>query len=419
MRPRAAILLATCGLLIAPGAAGAQVPTAVLSQTAQAVQANAVWLAYAPAPQTGAGALCLVDTGVDSNPDTQTGLIGSYAIGQGPTSDVDPDGHGTDMAMIAGGAGKGVLGAWPALKIVGIRATNVPTAGQEPTYQFADYAQGMSDCVNVGAKDKVKAVDLALSSQIPPSSDQAASFANVAGQLEGQNIAIIAAAGNAPGAVEQPAAQSGVFAVGADTVQPGSLSDTTIGTPCTFTATQGVALYAPGCGLDAADPFTDQPFCCDDGTSQASAFTAAVIVALMSYDPALSYSKAEQLLTSTTNQGDLDVAAAFQAAGLGAIVKAGEANEPLSPAKGASSAAGGSSMTVTSAAWRRGVLVLRLATSTSGEVARVTLAFKRGGPTRLIAHAGVNDIRTRRPVKITVQPYIGLSAAGKPITVKP
>ena len=230
---------------------------------------------------------------------------------------------------------------------------------------------------------------------------------------------MIAAAGNTPGAVEQPAAQPGVFAVGADTAQPGTLSDTTIGTPCTFTATQGIALYAPGCGLDAADPFTDQPLCCDDGTSQASAFTAAVIVAMMSYDPAITYSKAEQLLTSTTSQGDLDVAAAFQAAGLGAIVKAGEANEPASSTKPAGSRTGGSSMAVRSVGWRRGVLVLRLSMAKSGEIALVTLLFKRGWPTTLLAHAGVNDIRTRRPVKITVQPYIGLTAAGKPITVKP
>ena len=94
---------------------------------------------------------------------------------------------------------------------------------------------------------------------------------------------------------------------------------------------QGFALYAPGCGLDGADPFSDQPFCCENGTSQASVFTAAVIVAMMSYDPTLPYSKAEQLLTQTARGGDLDVAAAFQAAGLGQIVSEGNAKHPLPP----------------------------------------------------------------------------------------
>ena len=55
MSARAAVLLAACGLLTAPVAAGAQVPTAVLTQTAQAVQANAVWLAYAPSTASGCG----------------------------------------------------------------------------------------------------------------------------------------------------------------------------------------------------------------------------------------------------------------------------------------------------------------------------------------------------------------------------
>ena len=88
---------------------------------------------------------------------------------------------------------------------------------------------------------------------------------------------------------------------------------------------------APGCGLDAASPFTDQPMCCEDGTSEASAFTAAVLAAVMSYDPSLGYVKAEDLLVQTASGGNLDVAAAFQADGLGAIVTAGNANTPQPP----------------------------------------------------------------------------------------
>jgi hypothetical protein len=226
-----------------------------------------------------------VDSGVDANPDTTPGLIGSYAIDNGASDDVDPCGHGTTPAMIAGGAGKGILGARPQLKIVSVCVTNIPSAGQEPAYEFDNYTDGMQYCLSAPLTDHIKAVDLALASQIPP-------------------------------------------AVGADTAQPGTFSAAAAGVVCSFSADQGITLYAPACGLDGADPFSDQPYCCEDGTSQASAFTAAVIVAMMSYDPTLTYSRAENLLTQPANDGDLDVAAAFEADGLGQIVTAGNANTP-------------------------------------------------------------------------------------------
>ena len=160
-------------------------PTAVLTQTAQAQQANATFLAYAPQPAGGAGALCLVDTGVNPNPDTTPGLIGSYAIDNGPSGDVSADGHGTTMAMIAGGAGKGILGVWPALKIVSVRATNVPSVGQDPQFGFWDYSEGMASCLEAPSADQIKAVDLALASPIPPTPDQVQTFASAVDTVGG------------------------------------------------------------------------------------------------------------------------------------------------------------------------------------------------------------------------------------------
>ena len=150
------------------------------------------------------------------------------------------------------------------------------------------------------AADKIKAVDLALASTIPPSPDQAQNFATSVANLGKQNVAVVAAAGNSPGAVEQPGAEPGVFAVGAATAQADHF-ERHGGRFAVFVQRKpGVGLYAPGCGLDAADPFTDAPLC-SNGTSQASAFTAAVLVALMSYDPTLTPAKAEQLLVGTAN----------------------------------------------------------------------------------------------------------------------
>src|SRR5206468_12557746 len=97
---------------------------------------------------------------------------------------------------------------------------------------------------------------------------------------------------------------------------------------CSFSATLGLTFYAPGCGLSVADPLTDRPTCCGNGTSQASAFAAAILVALIRYDAGLTYSKAEHLLVSTATTGHVDAAAAFQADNLGAIVTAGNATSP-------------------------------------------------------------------------------------------
>jgi hypothetical protein len=201
MRPLCAI---TATAIAAIAVAAAQAGAATPAVTAQAQAADSAFLAYAPAPAGGAGALCLVDTGVNANPDTQTGLVATTAVDGGTGDDVDPDGHGTTMAMIAGAAGQGMVGAWPQIKIVSVRATDVPTPGQEPTFEFNDYIQAMQRCATSASKYHIYAIDLALSSTIPPTPDEAQSFANEVGVAHGQNVAVLAAAGNQPGAVEEP-----------------------------------------------------------------------------------------------------------------------------------------------------------------------------------------------------------------------
>src|SRR5204863_4509523 len=125
MRTTATGCAALAALLLAltPATAGAMSPPI----TTQAAAANAAFLAYAPPPAAGAKALCLVDTGVNQTPDTTPGLISATAIDGGIATDVDPLTHGTIDAAAAGGAGHGVLGAWPQLKIISVRATDVPS----------------------------------------------------------------------------------------------------------------------------------------------------------------------------------------------------------------------------------------------------------------------------------------------------
>jgi hypothetical protein len=385
--------------------------------TAQATAANAAFLAYAPPPPNGAGALCLVDTGVNANADTTPGLVSATALDNGTSDDVDPLGHGTIDAATAGGSGRGgLIGAWPQLKIFSIRATNVPAAGQEPSFEFDDYAKAILQCLTPNSGPPIYAIDLPLSSMIQPSPDETTDFTAAANQAEARGITIIAAAGNdSGGTIELPANEPGIFAVGADQVA-GQVSDPTSSGICPLSATAGLTFFAPGCGMDTINPQTDTPVCCGNGTSQASAFTAGVLVALRSYDPALSPTGATQLLLSTVSDGELDVAAAFNAAGLGAVVNAGTAAIPHQPpaaeptqppaaesgssqppAIAPSKAATLRAPTVRSATWKRGVLRIAVEPIPKGSELHAEITFAHGNALYIAtAHASLHR-KVRRP----------------------
>ncbi len=402
-------LLAAYATLTLAGRAAAATPAV----TAQAQAANAAFLAYAPPPQQGAGALCLVDTGVHANPDTSPGLVSATALEGASGEDVDPQGHGTTMAMIAGAVGAGMVGTWPQLKIVSVRAAEQPSPGQEPTFEFNDYAEGIQHCLQEQGSFHIDAIDLALSSTIPPSPDQTQTLQSAVAQANSKNVAIVAAAGNTPGRVEQPGAEPGIFAVGAFTAQPDQASPGPEGSVCSFSANQGLTFYAPGCGLNEAEPFSDQPSCCGNGTSQASAFTGAVIVALMSYAPSLSYTHAEQLLVSTATDGDLNVAEAFQTVGLGSIVAAGNAKvpkptvtTPTTPTPTVTAPKGPGAVKVRLLRWHHGVLTIKVAPLPHGARLHVQLDFTHR-VRNLSSKRSTLRVHTRRPFAVALQLVAG------------
>jgi hypothetical protein len=316
----AVVACASVVALSLPAGAAAVAPPVVSSQ-AQA--ANAAFLAYAPPPPS-AGAMCLVDTGVNQTPDTSPTLAYATALDGGSPNDNDPEGHGTLLAILAGGQGHGLRGIWPQIKIVSIRATSPAASGQTPTYQYENYVEGLEKCLE-HAKLNVKTVNLSLSSTIPPTPNQSQKFAQTLNELVSRGVAVVAAAGNAPGKVQYPGAEPGVLSVGAGT---------TAGGTCSFSANEGVGLYAPGCELDFADPFKDEyePTEYVQGTSDASVIVSAALTALMSYAPTLTLAQAENLLVTTAVSGHLNVAGAFEAAGLGSVVAAGNAAIPPEPA---------------------------------------------------------------------------------------
>src|ERR1022692_1817314 len=115
-------VLLCCTALCARASAEVGVPAGTVQQSA----ADALFLQYAPAPST-PGIVCLVDSGVDPNPDTTPILAGSYALSPNTNTEDElaalnlplpgghPDGHGTYMAMIAAAPanGWGMVGLAP------------------------------------------------------------------------------------------------------------------------------------------------------------------------------------------------------------------------------------------------------------------------------------------------------------------
>jgi hypothetical protein len=307
-------LLTLCASSLAPPA-GAEV-----TATAQAQIANAGFLATAVPPGPAAG-VCLVDTGVDVNPDTSH-VVARLAVDGDDGTDGDPTKHGTSMAMLmgAGPNGFGTIGLFPAVRVVSMRAT---AAGSE-AITAAGVIDGIKRCNNKHGQQTLRVIELALTLGGPAGAEQTAGLAAAVAGAWANDLNLVAAAGNsAGGAVGIPASQPGVLSVG------GSAAD---GQRCGGSAA-GAALQAPGCGLDEGDPVSGTTIGATAGTSQASALAAVALAALRSWRPDLSAAAAEQTLIASARPAPggplLDVAAAFRQLGLGAVVDAHQPTVPI------------------------------------------------------------------------------------------
>jgi hypothetical protein len=344
---------AAAGFCVAASTAAAEVgaPTA----TVQAIAADAQFLEYAP-PPAAPGVVCLIDSGVDPNPDTTPILAGSYAI-QGGTDTSDelskldppvepgdhPNGHGTYMAMIMAAPvnGWGMVGIAP----TSVRVFNFKALAEgHTTFPYAVYANAIVECLDRPAGiTGLTVVNLSLGTGTAPTQADVDAIENAAADAGRHNVNVVGAAGNDGGLVSYPAAATGVMAVGATDANPADL-----GVFCpTSDRGPALALLGPGCGtqsepagggggVDVAFSDTGEPAWAS-GTSDASAIVASVLASMRAYAPSLTATQAEQCLTSTTvNGGNLDAAAAFRACGLGAIVSQGfaayqDATMPSSP----------------------------------------------------------------------------------------
>ncbi len=319
-RPRngpGTILAALCAALalalaIAPATGAMQTPW----PTQQAISDNGRFLAFAPVPPAPVG-VCIVDSGVNLNPDTESTVVFRTALGEGSPGDVSADEHGTLMAMFAAAPpanGWGMIGAAPtAVRIVSVRVAQPGETGEGLDY----YPAGIRECLHYRQTYNIKVISLSLGSSLPETSPEQ-TVDELVTVAHNDGIDVIAAAGNDSGPLEYPAADPTVLSVGAI----GSAHEL-----CGFSSI-GARLLAPGCELDAADPLTGWPNSnYIQGTSPADATVAGVLGALRAYRPELTPEEAEALLTRPAG-GTLNVTATFQAAGLTSIIQAGTQAEP-------------------------------------------------------------------------------------------
>ena len=301
--------------------------------TTQAQAYNADWVPYLDPPEKPA-AVCLVDSGVNITPDTPadspTGpIVKRLALDGGSGEAASPtwEGlHGTRMAFVGAAPvnGWGAVGFWPGARIVSIRA--MPTGSTD--FPFDDYSRALQLCSSYAIAENIAVVNLSLSCDCTPAPAERSRLANQVARAHANNESVVAAAGNNAGAVESPANEAGVLAVAA------ADSGKAI---CPFSAHDGpIAVVAPGCEIDLADPTSGQLWShYQSGTSGASITTSVVLALLRSYRTDLDWQTAEQLLMNAESPGSggraLDVFELFRSAGLGALADAARARMPSSP----------------------------------------------------------------------------------------
>jgi Subtilase family len=333
----AGVVLLACMACSAQASAEVGVPAGTVQQAA----ADALFLQYAPAPPV-PGIVCLVDSGVDPNPDISPILAGSYALSPGTNTEDElaalnspvpgghPDGHGTYMAMIAAAPanGWGMVGLAP----TSVRVYNVKAlAAGQTTFAFSQYSIAISRCQALSSSIPITVVNLSLGSGTQPTVSEIEALESYVQAANAHGLSVVASAGNEGGPVQAPADLQGVLGVGASDANP-----TNLGVTCSFSNRgAGLAMLAPGCGSQTGPgggngieiAFSDDGApAWAEGTSESGDIVSTAEASMRAYSPTLSYSKAQGCITSTAaNGGNLDVAAAFNACGLGAIVTEGMA----------------------------------------------------------------------------------------------
>jgi type VII secretion-associated serine protease mycosin len=297
MFPHVRACLSAVALLSICGAGAATTASSITS-----IRAQEWWISSMHAPDMmwpisrGNGiTVAVIDSGVNSgHPD----LAGQVFPGQNFSrlsggAETDVVGHGTAMASLIAGTGKGLegqgmYGLAPGARILPLR---IISQGDTPPAS-ADFIDQASEAVYAAADSSAQIINMSLGSpKGDPKLRSAVNYALVKGKL------IIAAVGNSGGLsnqIEYPAGYPGVVGVG-ETDQSGNVAaESEHGAQ--------VALTAPGADIYEAC-VGPSGYCSSHGTSNSTALVSASAALLWAVHPSWTADQIIRVLINTANSG--------------------------------------------------------------------------------------------------------------------
>jgi subtilisin family serine protease len=271
--------------------------------------------------------VAVLDTGVDATVPDLAGQVATgpdYAAGADPAGYKLPLSHGTYIASLIAGHGRGpgdtmgVVGVAPQARILSVRVIpddaepGFNAYNEKPGYAADAIGKGIYYAVGHGAK----VINMSLSTQDPTAYLRTAIARAIA-----RGVVVVASAGNGGTASAfapylYPASFPGVIAVGAVT---------SAGARASFSQqNSSVVVAAPGVDVVGAGP--DGQYIAGDGTSPSAALVSGVAALILARYPGLSPSAVEQAIITTTSHrpasgysvdtgfGEVDAAAALAVA---------------------------------------------------------------------------------------------------------
>ncbi|QMU79432.1 S8 family serine peptidase [Streptacidiphilus sp. PB12-B1b] len=296
--PRLCVALAATAAALFSGSTAATANAPVSS-----IRAQEWWLTTMHATDqlwpvsTGKGiTIAEIDSGVKADhPD----LVGQILPGQNFSglpggAETDANGHGTAMASLIAGtgkgwSGKGMYGLAPGASILPLRV--VPQGANEAVFAES-FAQQMSAALRAAADSSAQIINISMGQvENEPSVHSAVDYALSKGKL------IVAAVGN-DGAdgnpVEYPAAFPGVVGVSETDKNGNVASESEHGSE--------VSLSAPGAGMYEAC-VGPSGYCNGHGTSDSTAITSASAALIWSVHPTWTADQVIRVLKNTANAG--------------------------------------------------------------------------------------------------------------------
>ncbi|MEU7044554.1 type VII secretion-associated serine protease mycosin [Streptomyces varsoviensis] len=235
--------------------------------------------------------VAVIDSGVNPTLGDLKGQVlrGKDFSGQSGDERTDYSRHGTSMAaLIAGnGKGKGAFGLAPGAKILPIRISD-HTVSDSATEAYEQFSKSLDEGIRYAADSEAKVINISMGSEeVPPGVTEAVKYARSKGKLI---FASVGNSGHKGNAVMYPAATPGVVGVGA--------VDKDLRVTAESERGPQVDLVAPGDGIvQACDGGSE--ICTGHGTSASAALASASAALVWAKHPDWTANQVTRVLINT------------------------------------------------------------------------------------------------------------------------